>query len=435
MLERYPLSRYGTAVERFATDNKMWKVLLALHFALKHFRKVEISFSLREETCCKLINCGIVSEPLFASILLYKVVECTSATYPEIRELFGEDISESVFSFSKELANDAAFKKYFSSFIYPILPGEGSSVNKLIEERYSLNRDGVFLERFALDNNYWKTLLMLHYANKRFYGLRRNDGTDEIDHSTAIACAVIDRGKATDKRLPIALGHDIGENAPAIDEEEKTKIESISLTTEEESKVEKTTASLYDYKRAFYLIKDIRKIFGNNIADDIRRLTKIPGQSLIDYYYGILESEDASAIKAVDKENIASTMIIIFPIWRLKKQNKELREQTIPFMKTARNKFPELKGIFFSCRRHIKSMILSIDKYIKVAEFNDEVFREIGVCRSKIEDLSVLAEDLQKRKIKPGEFNKNFALKLEDIQKELDMLTQKEKDFKSITKS
>jgi|GEM_PF-5441788 hypothetical protein len=432
MLERFPLSRFGTAIERFATDTKKWKVLLALHFALKHFRKAEISFNLREETCCKLIKSGKTSESLLASALLYKVVECTSATYSEVRELFGEEIYESVFSLSKELSDDAAFKNHFSSLIFLTAPVNGNDSNKLIEERYPLNRDGVFLERFALENNYWRTLLMLHYSNKRFLGLRRDDGADEIDHSTSIACAVIDRGRFTDERLAIALGHDNGENAPATDDEERKKIELISLTAEEAAKAESVNINPYEYKRIFYMIKDIRKVFGNRIADDIRRLTKFPGQSLIDYYYGILESEDASAVKAVDKENIASTMIIIFPIRRLKKQNRELKEQTIPFMKTARNKFPDLKGIFFSCRRHIKSIILSVDRYINVVEFIPEIFEEVKKHKERTEELLSLVAKLKEKKIKPSNFIKVCAFKAEEIKKGVDLLEHKEKEFKKL---
>lgn len=425
MLERHPLSRFGTAIERFATDNKMWKVLLALHYALKHFRKVDISFSLREETCRQLILARNKSEILLSSALLYQVVERTSATYQDIKDLFGHEIYEQVFSFSKEFEDERAFVDYFRPIISSDLKLSKEPV-KLIEERYPLNRDGVFLERFSIDNGYWKTFLMLHYANKRMLTLKRDDGNDEINHSTEIACAVMDRGKYNDKRLSLAEGHDVPENAP-VDADEIEKVNAVSLSAEEEARVKGTTNNPFNYKRMLYLIKDIRKVFGNLVADDIRRLTKFPGQPLLEYYQGILESEDASAVKAVDKENIVSTMIIIFAISRQKKQIKELEEDTIPFMKLARNKFPEVKGILFSCRRHIKYMIQSIKRYIQVVEFTFQIFGSLAIMDKQIRELKdALAQ-------KKSGVNKAILIRADDLLARSEALKQKETEFMIMT--
>lgn len=370
---RYALSSSGSIIERFAIDNNKWLTFLALHFAFKlHKEAKNGNINVITEACCKLIKSGVNADDFLASSLLFQIVENTKTTQKEIREVFGYKLADEVLRISKEFKDVKEFEKYCLTLAEKAKIDNPDHSIVLIEERSTLNRDGVFLERRALEERAWSGLVALHYANNHLSGLIRDDGTDEVDHSTRVACNLIDRGVEDWNKISLALVHDVAENSKKYDD-------------------------LYDEDRdriIEHILKEVRIILGYRIAFGLDRITKRPGMPLVEYYHRILESEDAAVVKPVDKEHIFSTMLSIFTIPRIEKQIKEYQEHVSPMMKSAREKYPDFKGLFFSCRNHINAMILGVEKYISVAKFTTSLFSLIGSSGNISND--VLAEKKSK---------------------------------------
>jgi (p)ppGpp synthase/HD superfamily hydrolase len=222
-------------------------------------------------------------------------------------------------------------------------------------KRYPLNRDGVFIENFALENKLWRTLLALQFATQHYRGMKRDDSSNEIDHSTRGCCDLIDRGilylaptiglETVDIILAVILLHDIIENAKV-------------------------------------LLAEIGKLFGKEIAYNVDLVTKWPElkKNVKKYYRRISRSVIAILVKSVDKENVAGTIVDVAKTpRRLRRQANDV-EMLLPIMKKARNKHPEYKGILISCRNHLKDSLLGIKKLIsamylieKLKKENDEL--------------------------------------------------------------
>lgn len=348
MQTRYTLSRSGSIIERFAVDNNEWLTFLALHFAFKlHKEAKNGNINIITEVCCKLIKSGVNADDFLASVLLFHIVENTKTTQKEIREVFGYKLADEVLKISKDFKDIKEFEKHCLAVVEKAKRDNPDYSIALIEERSALNRDGIFLERCALEERAWSGLVALHYANSHLSGLIRDDGTDEIDHSTRVACNLIDRGIKDWNKISLALVHDVAENSKKYNK----------LYSKDRDKIIE------------HILKEVRVILGYRIAFGLDRITKRPGMPLVEYYHRILESEDAAVVKPVDKEHIFSTMLAIFKIPRIEEQIKEYQEHISPMMKSAREKYPDFKGLFFSCRNHINAMMLGIEKYISVAKF------------------------------------------------------------------
>lgn len=439
MLERYPLSRNEIIIARYASDHELWKTFIAIHFSAKYFREENISNDRQLEVCMNLIRKGIANDNMLAMILLYQVVDHTKATYRQIAKEFGHELSERIRDSSITFNNFEDFESYYKD---EIGKAGTSIVPRIIEERIELDRNGNFLERFAIEKGYWKTLLALHYANKHLANIIRRDGNMEITHSTNGACALIDRNLPTenpDYRLAKFLLHDVCENGN-ITNDNTMLIGDVRISSLEEKEL--TEPEKMELKKIIYFIRQIKTIFNKEIADDVDRMTKRPipekykndkryvERYLLNYYQGILESVDASVIKAIDQEEIVSSMIISFSIKRLKRKLDEMRFRIIPFMKEARNK-PEFvlsKGVFFSCRRHIKSVIASIERYIRVVEFTIGIFTDFKNIQREFCEFEEMVRSLVEKS--PNEVD--LKSRLEGIKLRLSGIADKNSEFQNM---
>lgn len=417
MIQRYSIDRNAIAIERWATDEGSWLVFLALHYAVKYSRDSGNSnISVQLEICRKLIEQGSIETLILLKVLLYKMAENTNATKKEIKNLFGDSVAKEILEYSRQFENINVFKEFHRNTL------TGGIKQVLTEERYSFSRDGVFLENFAIENCFWKTLVALHYANKSLLGILRRDGSNEIDHSTSIACRIFDRGIIHDIITATALLHDVPEVA-------KKDTESGKKLSDDEREIEKI----------LFFLAEIKEIFGGRTAYNVDCLTKRPGLDLWKYFQRILENKDASIVKSVDKENIVSTMIKVFGIHRLQKQLREIENHILDFMKDSRDRHKVHKGLFFSCREHIKSMKGSIEKYIKVVLFVLGMFKRSAVLYKNFQLLKKLIDSLSADVEKTyGKFDlkdklQDIVVKADTIQADVEEMKSLEEEFIKMT--
>jgi hypothetical protein len=358
MLDRYRLSEKGEILKKFFTDNEFWMALVALYVSyFKHKQVTSGNVSFLIDLCIELIDKKKLNDDLMAEVLLYKATEHTKITISEIKNIFGVEITSNVQLSSNLFAERDAFRNHCFNY-------ELKKVHEIKQtsERYELLRDGIFLERYAIDNEEWQILLMLHFANRYYAGIQRDDGTPEITHPTRAACDLIDRNVTDPKKIIKEIGHDLIEN----------------------------TGMNPDYiKRVFH---------SSDIAVDISRLSKEPihKENPGVYFAGILESEDASVVKAVDIENVIGDAIISYKIERLKRKVAEVKIYGLQMIKDARNnpEYRRVKGIFFSCRNHIKNMIGSIERYLAVIDIVVFVFKNWKPIQESLEKSRSLLSDL-----------------------------------------
>lgn len=197
MLDRYRLSEKGEYLKKFFTDNEFWMSLLALYVSyFKHKQVASGNVSFLIDLCIELIDKKKLNDDLLAEVLLYKVTENTKITISEIKKVFGVEITNRVQLSSNLFAERDAFRDYCFNY-------ELKNIHEIkhTPEQYELLRDGIFLERHAIDNEEWQILLMLHFANRYYAGMKRDDGTPEITHPTRAACDLIDRNVTDPKKL------------------------------------------------------------------------------------------------------------------------------------------------------------------------------------------------------------------------------------------
>jgi len=356
MLDRYRLSEKGEYLKKFFTDNGFWMSLLALYvsyFKYKQVKNGNIGYLI--DLCLELIKKGKANDYLLAEVLLYKATENTRLTLNDVREIFGVEISNKVQLFSNRFLERETFRDYCLTY-------QVEAAKELVEnnEKYDLPRDGIFLERYAIDNEEWLILLALHLVNRYFTGMKRDDGSPEITHVVRVACDHIDRGVTESKKIIKALTHDLIEN----------------------------TGMAPEY---------IKKVFHSfNIANDTSRLSRKPEHEENPdlYFTEILESEDASVVKAVDIENVIGNAIVTYTIERLRRKTTEVKEHGLEMMKVARNKYDKFKGIFFSCRNHIKNIIDSIERYLAVVDIVVLFFKHWVLIDKNMEKMNSLVQDL-----------------------------------------
>ncbi|TAK96726.1 hypothetical protein EPO05_01070 [Patescibacteria group bacterium] len=336
MLDRYALSRGGSLIERAAIDNNLWLTLVAIHFVSYHYLEVGDSrVDLLTNACQSLLRHGVVDDATLASMLLCRITDHTHVTQRDVQEVFGSVIAEKAIALAQRVADVAELD-------LPCLNGliESQQPNvALASERYPFGRDMVFLERLAIDNGWWSFLLALHFANKQYWKMKRDDGSDEIEHSASVCCGINDRGVATERRLKEGILHDILEN---------TIITSLEL----------------------------ERLFGKDTRADVERISKKPEHkaSPAVYFDEVFGSPDSAAVKAVDQERVVSNMIQVYLIERMERKIQEIRQWILPRMKDARNKFPELKGLFFSSRYLIRSVVEGAERYCQVARISAGAF-------------------------------------------------------------
>lgn len=229
-------------------------------------------------------------------------------------------------------------------------------------KRYPLNRDGVFIEMTANEHGLWLALMALHFATQHFRGMKRDDGSNEIDHSTRVCCDLIDRGilylipivgiRLIDIILAVALLHDI--------------IENTNVT-----------------------IKEIQELFGPVIAYNVDLMTKKKEDEKTPkkYYRRIKKSVIAILVKSADKENVAGTIIkVAKTARRLQRQANEVNI-LLPIMKWARTPYPEYKNILISCRNHLQSSLIGIEEQIKTLKKNEKLQKENEILMKENEKL------------------------------------------------
>lgn len=175
----------------------------------------------------------------------------------------------------------------------------------------------------------------------------------------------------------------------------------------------------------------IKRVFhSSDIAVDISRLSKEPvhKENPGVYFAGILESEDASVVKAVDIENVIGDAIISYKIERLKRKVAEVKVYGLPMMKDARNnpEYRRVKGILFSCRNHIKNMIASIERYLAVIDIIVITFKNWKPFQEDFDKVRSLARDLDVEA--KGDFRRNIIEHLaSQIKDNLEGLVEHEK--------
>lgn len=148
-----------------------------------------------------------------------------------------------------------------------------------------------------------------------------------------------------------------------------------------------TAALLHDFiedvKWANY--EYIQDMFGNRVADIVRRLTKKPGvdykvdlEEMKRYLATIEECYAASLIKAADRIHNFSSMRNSSRKHR-EKQVRETRDFYIPFFKACRNRYVRYSNFFFFAKTTVEPILFEIEQGLQTtAQLESEIERLKG---------------------------------------------------------
>jgi (p)ppGpp synthase/HD superfamily hydrolase len=186
-------------------------------------------------------------------------------------------------------------------------------------------------ERFPL------TLQALEFADRWHKGQTRRDGRDYIHHPIEVAtllCYWSCSGVATDKRLAIALLHDVVEEAKSNREQ---------------------------------ALSEMRKQFD---ADIIRVVLILTDGKLDD----ILDDEDAAIIKISDRARNIGDYVISGTLKGLGAYVKRTEDMYVPMFYTAAEKYPEYSGYFWGLITQLEANLRALKHYIREARVNTNGF-------------------------------------------------------------
>lgn len=191
-------------------------------------------------------------------------------------------------------------------------------------------------------------------------GHKRHDGSDYFYHLFDVTLILVNAGIKDEPTLTGSVNHDFPED-----------VKGISVET-------------------------VKHIFGDEVAETIRPLTKIDGVNYRDLnnlkaYYGlssdnhhktpILSKWRSSVIKAGDIMHNMSTLDDA-PIEKKRRKIQEAKEVYIPFLRDARNKFPRFASFFYLAKFSIEPIIKKLESECILLDKIEELELELRKLKS-----------------------------------------------------
>jgi (p)ppGpp synthase/HD superfamily hydrolase len=162
-------------------------------------------------------------------------------------------------------------------------------------------------------------------------GFKRHDGSDYWGHCTDVTLLLVNAGVKEQPVLTASMIHDYPEDVDGI------------------------------------TVETVKHLFGTDVADIVRPLTKIEGvnykdlNNLKQYYQPILQDYRCSLVKAAD---IMHNMSTLGDAKRDKKLRKiqEAKEVFLPFLKEAKEKFPRYSHFFYMVKFTLEPLIREMEE-------------------------------------------------------------------------
>lgn len=204
--------------------------------------------------------------------------------------------------------------------------------NLLFETKEEISRYqklSITLESYLKGKGYHKALEAFDFAKKNHPGFRKDGITPNFQHQIEIALFITTLKEVQFEEATIIAGllHDVREDAN-IDHEE------------------------------------IKKRFGEQVADAVEKLTKEFKHIKKDtqfYFDQIATCPIASLVKLADRIHNVSTMVGVFTIPKQEDYVYEIKQYFFPLLKKARGNFPEQKMSYHSMQTFLKTMNKTVE--------------------------------------------------------------------------
>jgi len=134
-------------------------------------------------------------------------------------------------------------------------------------------------------------------------------------------------------------------------------------------------------------IEEVEKIFGKEVANIVRKLTKTKGGDE-EEYFKIVTSELRSIIaKALDIICNIEDMCEVYTKEKIKEKIREAEKYILPAMKMARREYPEYADMLINFRDIIKSILRTAKTVLREMDKNEVLkakLKKLGKIASKV---------------------------------------------------
>ena len=192
-----------------------------------------------------------------------------------------------------------------------------------------------YIRGYATALEMTQTLKALTFAREKHEGQMRKSGDPYIVHPLTMACSALALGIRNDDVIATVLLHDVCEDCGV-------SFEELPVNDRVRNGVKLMTFSIMDGE------------------------TK--ETAMVRYYNMILQSEEATFTKLLDRCHNVSTMAGAFSKEKLKLYIKETRDHVMPLLRKAKKRYPDKNDILFVLKYHISSVVDAIDLTISTYE-------------------------------------------------------------------